>query len=226
MKKFISISFFLITCQGVIAQRPETVTWAAVQLPVIFSTHWHWHNDAGYRTLGTSPAALQYLYRTGIRYTFTKQWSAAAGVAFFFSRTSFAKTNDEFGYEFRWWQEGNFQKQFKEKLQWQVRLRAEQRFFEETKNKAPYTACRFRLRTALTQQLSPKWSLQLADEYMEQKTKQKISFDQNRLMASVIYRFNSFGQLQSGYMWLRWPQQEDQHILTISFTKNISLYGE
>lgn len=226
MKKFSSILFFPVISQSIIAQRPETGTWIAVQLPVIFSTHWQWHNDAGYRTLGTSPSALQYLYRTGIRYTFTKKWSAAAGTAFFFSRTSFTKTNDEFGYEFRWWQEGNFQKQVREKLQGQVRLRMEQRFFEETKSKAAYTAYRFRLRTAIAQQLSPKWSLQLADEYMEQNTRQKISFDQNRLMASVIYRFNSFGQLQSGYMWLRWPQQQDQHILTISFIKNISLYGE
>jgi hypothetical protein len=205
-------------------QRPETGIWFTVMAPVNFSKHWQWHNDAGYRTLGASVAPLQYLYRTGIRYNFNKQWGTAAGVAFFFTRTSFSKSNDEFGPEFRFWEEVNRQKQINKKLHWQLRLRTEQRFFAATSVKSKYTAWRFRFRTGLTQKINDKWSLQLADEYMQQQANQKLSFDQNRVMLSGICYVNKTTQLQGGYMWLRWPN-DNQHILTVSFIKNISLHG-
>ncbi|HEV8270641.1 MAG TPA: DUF2490 domain-containing protein [Chitinophagaceae bacterium] len=205
-------------------QRPKTGGWFALYAPVNFSKHWQLHNEGGYRTLGTSTSALQYLYRTAIRYNFNKQWSTAAGVAFFFTRTSFSKLNDEFGHEFRLWQEMNYQHRIKEKLHWQIRIRQEQRFFEATSVKAKYTAWRFRFRPGITQKLNDKWSFQLADEYMQQHANQKFSFDQNRLMLSTIYHLNKTAQIQGGYMWLKWPSA-DQHILTIAFSKNISLYG-
>jgi hypothetical protein len=206
-------------------QRPSTGAWLAVYAPLNFSKHWQLHNEGGYRTLGTSAEPLQYLYRTGIRYNFNKQWSTTAGVAFFFTRTSFSKTNDEFGHEFRLWQEMNYQHRINEKLHWQIRIRPEQRFFEATSVKTKYTAYRFRIRPGLTQKLNEKWSVQLADEYMRQQAHQKFSFDQNRLMLSALYHFNKTTQLQGGYMWLRWPN-DNQHILAISFTKTISLYGK
>lgn len=223
MKHFLTIVFIVIVT-SLFAQRPETGGWFSVQAPVNFSKHWQWHNDAGYRTLGVSTEPLQYLYRTGLRYNFNKRWNTAGGAAFFFSRTSFSKSNDEFGHEFRFWQEANHQYLVSKKLQWQFRLRTEQRFFEATSIKSKYIAYRFRLRSGITQRLSDKWSLQLADEYMQQQAKQKFSFDQNRLMLSAIYHLNPVTQLQGGYMWLQWPH-EDQHILMLSFIKNISLHG-
>jgi long-subunit fatty acid transport protein len=226
MKKIVTIlplisGFTVVKAQ----QRPETGLWFTVMTPVNFSKHWQWHNDAGYRTLGASAEALQYLYRTGIRYNFNQQWNTAGGVAFFFTRTSFSKSNDEFGHEFRFWEEVNRQKQVSKKLNWQLRLRTEQRFFAATSVKAKYTAWRFRFRTGLTQKINDKWSLQLADEYMQQQTNQKLSFDQNRVMLSGIYYVNKTTQLQGGYMWLRWPN-DNQHILTVRFIKNISLHGD
>ncbi|MDZ4808754.1 MAG: DUF2490 domain-containing protein [Bacteroidota bacterium] len=214
---------FLFSSPAVFCQRPKSGIWLSLQLPISISQKWQWHNDAGYRTLAVSSEPLQYLYRTGMRYNFNKQWSTAGGVAFFFSRTSFSKLNDEFGHEFRFWQEVNHQYPVSDKLNWQLRLRTEQRFFEATSGKAKYTTSRFRLRSGITQKINGKWSLQFADEYMQQHANQKLSFDQNRLMLSGIYYLNPATQLQAGYMWLRWPD-DDQHILTIGFIKNISFH--
>lgn len=220
------IFFIAITISGsrISAQRPETGGWLAVQLPVYFSKHWQWHNDAGYRTLGASVVPFQYLYRTGIRHNFNRQWSTALGVAFFFTRTSFSKKNNEFGREFRFWEEANHQLDISEKLQWQFRFRADQRFFAATSVKAKYTAYRFRFRTGLTQKLNEKWSIQLADEYMQQQANQRFSFDQNRVILSGIYSLNQSTQLLGSYMCVTWPT-EDQHILVIGVMKNILLHG-
>jgi hypothetical protein len=206
------------------SQRPETGIWSAVQVPVNISKHWQWHNDAGYRTFGASAKPLQYLYRTGIRYNFNKQWSAATGVAFFFSKTDFNKTHHEFGNEFRFWQELNHQYSINKKLLLLLRFRTEQRFFAATSTKNAYTGYRFRLRSGINQKLNNKYSLQVTDEYFRQGASHKFLFDQNRLTFSGICQFNKSLQLQAGYMWLKWPK-DNQHIFTFTFIKTFSLHA-
>ena len=226
MKKVRSIFIFFLAYSYANAQeRPKIGEWFAVNLPLNFTKQWQWHNDAGYRTLGTSFDPLQYLFRTGFRYNFNKQWSTAAGVAFFFTKTDFDKTHHEFGREFRFWEEVNHLYPMNKKLQLLLRFRAEQRFFDATSVKAEYTGYRFRLRPGINQRLDNRWSLQLTDEYMMQVANQKCVFDQNRLTFSGIYQFNKTAQLQGGYMWLKWANA-DQHIFTFTFTKIISLYGD
>lgn len=217
--------FLLIMNSTSAQQRPETGIWTAINLHVNFSKHWQWHNDAGYRTFGTSVDPLQFLYRTGIRYNFNKQTSTAAGIASFFTKANFDKSQHEFGSEFRFWEEIVHQRALNKKLQLLLRFRAEQRFFAATSIKDKYTGYRFRLRPGFNQRLSDKWSLQLIDEYMRQVANEKFSFDQNRLTFSGIYQFNRSAQLQGGYMWLKWPNSH-QHILTFTFTKVISLNGK
>jgi Protein of unknown function (DUF2490) len=224
MSKYFFISFVL-TAAAAKAQRPSTGVWLTANVPVQLADKWQWHNDASYRTLGNSSAPLQYLYRTGIRYQFHSSLSAAAGVAFFFTRSSFEKTNSEMGKEFRTWQEAVHHTKLSPKLSWQNRLRTEQRFFASTQNKDTYTAHRFRFRSAVVYSLSNKWSLQFADEYMQQLAMGKLTFDQNRIMANCIYQFNKNTQLQAGYMWLLWPQSSSQHLFTMMFQKNISFNG-
>lgn len=215
----------LIAATGVKAQRPETGGWFTMQLPVNFTKHWQWHNDASYRTLGVSVAPIQYLYRTGLRYNFNKQWNTAAGVAFFFTRTVFSKANKEFGFEFRTWEEVNHQLPVNDKLLLQFRLRTEQRFFSATNVDTKYTAHRFRFRTGFTKKINDKWSFQITNEIMQQQANHKLSFNQNRLMISGIYHLRNNIQLQGGYLWLRWPT-EDQQIATIGLVKNITWHGE
>jgi hypothetical protein len=195
-----------------------------MNMPVNFSKKLQWHNDVGYRTFGESIRPMQFFVRTGIRHSFSQAISGAGGVAFFFTKTIFDKKDKEFGKEFRTWQELNVTKRLKEKLNWINRLRTEQRFFANTENKSSYTAHRFRIRTLLQHKLSSRVSLQLSDEYMERIVKSNMSFDQNRLAVSVVYRLKGNLQLQPGYMWLKWPDGS-QHILMITLQKNIFLKG-
>ncbi len=225
MKKIIIIPSLLISAK-VFSQRPVTGMWLAAQFPVSINKKWQWHNDGGYRTLGNSIAPLQYLYRTGLRYSINKNWSTAAGVAFFFSRTTFSKKNDEFAKEFRLWEEATFKKEVTKNLQTLSRLRIEQRSFAATTTKTSYHAFRYRLRTQLQQKIANKLALQLADEYMQQYKNNTWSFDQNRLITNAVYFFNKQTQLLAGYMWLRWPAHSSQHILNIGFQKIISFHAK
>lgn len=223
LKFFLTIILLAVT-QFCAAQRPKTGIWVTAFAPVHLAKQWQWHNETGYRTLGSSVSPLQYYYRTAVRWNCNEKWNTAAGVAFFFTRTSFIKSNDEFGREFRIWEELIHQLQLNEKLKAMFRFRTEQRFFAETNVKSPYKAYRFRIRPQLTQKISGKWDLQVADEYMQQQKLGALSFDQNRMMLSAIFHINTSMQLQGGYMWLKWPEASQQ-ILTVSFQKNISFHA-
>ena len=219
------IILVLIVATGVKAQRPETVAWFTMQLPVNFTKHWQWHNDAGYRTLGASFNAFQFLYRTGIRYVVNKKWSVATGTAFFYTRSSYQKFNREFGKEFRIWQELSVQHPVSKTISLQNRLRTEQRWFAKTDTWPAYFGFRVRHRAVVTKTLRDKWSVQLTNEFMQQGVNKKYSFNQNRVMTTALYRINSSAQLQGGYMWLKWPATS-QHILTFTFQKIFSLHAK
>ena len=224
--RFLGITIFLFSSWKASCQRPKSGAWLSLQLPVSISQKWQWHNDAGYRTLGNRTAASQFLYRTGLRYKISEQWNTAGGIAFFFTRSSFEKKNHEFGKEFRIWQEVNYKCIIANHIQWQNRIRTEQRFYAATNNRAAFTAYRFRLKSQLQQSISKKWSLQLANEYMQQLTHSKLAFDQNRLIIAGVFQPDNSTQLQAGYMWLRWPAHSSQHIFTVTVQKNISFHGK
>jgi hypothetical protein len=209
-----------------LSQRPVTGMWLTAQLPVSLNKKWQWHNDASYRTLGTSIAPLQYLYRTGLRYNINNNWNAAAGVAFFFTRSTFSKQNDEFAKEFRLWEEVTFKKDVANHLQSFSRLRIEQRSFAGTSSKPSYHAFRYRIKTQLQQQLNKHWALQLADEYMQQSVNNSLSFDQNRVMANVACLLPQQLTITAGYMWVKRPENISQHILNISFQKTLFLHAK
>jgi hypothetical protein len=217
------IMFFI--SKTIWAQIPDAGTWLAVQLPVNITKKWQWHNDAGYRTLGASVSAYQFLYRTGARFIFNKKWNVATGVAFFYTRSSYQKFNREFGGEFRLWQELNGQHPVSRSISLQNRIRTEERWFAETDNRSAYFGFRFRYRFAATKTLNDKWGVQLANEYMRQHANNKFTFNQNRLILTALYKFDPTSQLQGGYMWLKWPT-ESQHIATFTFQKIISLHGK
>src|SRR5258706_15462803 len=113
----------------------ETIVWNSIQLPVRLSSKWQLPVDFSYRTLGVSASAYQYTSRIGIRRFINKAWSVASGLALFFTRTSFEKTNNEFGREFRIWQEAVAEKKLRKNFVLQNRLRTEERFFAATAEK-------------------------------------------------------------------------------------------
>jgi Protein of unknown function (DUF2490) len=223
MQRVLVIIVFTIVANNIAAQRPHMGTWTTVQFPISISKNGQWVNDGSYRTLGVSIQPVQYFIRTGLRYIINKHWNVMTTVASFFTKTDFIKTHHEFGGEFRFSQDVNYQSQLNKKLRLLLRLRADQRFFAATSKKDKYEAYRFRLRTGINQNLSSKWSLQLTDEYLRQAANHKFLFDQNQLTFSGIYQIGKSAQLQPGLLWVKWPK-ENQAILTFTFIKTFSLY--
>lgn len=206
--------------------RPKEGVWLTLNAPIDLSSKWQIHNDYSFRTLSMSANPLQYLFRSGLRYRVNDQFSVAAGVALVITRTSFNKDNQEFGNEFRVWQEVLRKYVVSPKTNLQLRFRAEQRFFEATKRRDDFVANRFRIRINWHQDISEYFSLILAEEYMQQYAQHDFVFDQNRLITALGCHLDRTSQLQFGYMWFLLPQQTSQHILNITFQKRFQLYGK
>lgn len=214
------ITILLLSVQFSFAQQAQTLVWNTFQFPVKLSAKWQIHNDISYRTIGVSTSAFQYTFRTGIRRFINEKWNVATGLAFFFSRTSFDKTNHEFCREFRLWQEVVKENKLNKKLSLFSRFRTEERFFAATSKKDESFALRFRYRMAVVQTLFNKWKVQLANEYMRQLTGGEFVFQQNRLGATAIYSVNTSTQLQAGYIWSKLAMAT-QHFITCTITKTI-----
>jgi hypothetical protein len=225
LKILVTIAVFFI-CAIAVAQEPPSELWFSASVPVQFGKkhNWQWHNDAGYRTNGMSVLPHQYLYRTGLRHSFSKHVNIAAGAALFFTRVSYEKDDDEFGQENRLWQELVHQTNLSSTTLLQSRFRLEERFFEAVENRAAYTATRFRFRTSITQKLNKKWFAQIADEYMQQAANDRFQLNQNRLMVAVGRNLLKQMQVQAGYMWL-YRTVSSQNIFTLSFQKSFGVNG-
>jgi hypothetical protein len=221
--KQLKLSFFTgIICSAFTANAQENKSiWQTVQVPVKLSDKFIWHNDAGYRTIQYSFSARQVLYRTGLRYHFTKRTNVAAGLALFFTRTSLEKQNHEFGRENRLWQELVHQQSLLHNTSLQLRFRTEQRFFNETSKQKAFHAFRFRCRINLQQQLNEKWLVQFGYEHMHQLANQKFEFNQLRIQPALLYKFNEAVHVQAMYMHLK-AINEKQQAFWITYFLNIN----
>ena len=217
---FVLAASLLLSIQPGFGQRSQTIVWNTLQFPVQLSSTWQVHNDISYRTIGVSGSAYQYTFRTGVRRFINEKWNVATGLAFFFTRTSFDKTNHEFGREFRLWQESVKENKLNKNLSLFNRFRTEERFFAATSKKEKNFSLRLRYRMAVVQTLSHKWKVQLANEYMRQLTGGEFVFQQNRLGATAIYSVNTSIQLQAGYIWSKLAMAT-QHFITCTITKTI-----
>ena len=217
---FVFAASLLLSMQPGFGQQSQTLVWNTLQFPIQLSTKWQWQTDISYRTIGVSGSAYQYSFRTGARRFINEKWNVATGLAVFFTRTSFDKTNHEFGREFRLWQEAVKENKLNKKLSLFSRFRTEERFFAATSTKEKNFSLRLRYRMAVIQTLSDKWKIQLANEYMRQLAGGKFAFQQNRLGATAIWSVNSTTQLQTGYIWSKLATAT-QHFITCTFTKTI-----
>lgn len=206
-------------------QLPSTSIWLTAQLPVNFSSKWQWYNDITYKTLGIDTRAYQRFYRTGLRYTFSNTWNAAGGVGFFTTNVSTDKHNDEFGKEFRLWQEINYQTGNKKKLSVQNRFRIEERFFKATSTKPAFNILNLTPRVSFTKYVSKKWDILLGEEYFEEVYEKKFIFNQNRLITAGLYNLNKTTQFQGGYIWVL-RKSVSVHVLQLTYRKLILLYGK
>lgn len=205
-----------------VAQPHGASVWLSAQLPVNFSKQWQWHNDFTYKSDGMAIKAYQRFYRTGIRYQFSPNWNAGGGIAFF--STQATAKDDEFGKEFRLWQELSYQFWLKKKLSFQNRFRTEERFLEATSQAAAYQILNLNDRVSFVRPVSEKWDIQFADEFFEQMIDRKLSFNQNRVIGAGIYNLTKSIQLQGAYIWsLR--KTFSQYIIQFTIRKMFLAYG-
>ncbi|HKB43175.1 MAG TPA: DUF2490 domain-containing protein [Chitinophagaceae bacterium] len=217
--------FILIACfstKNLLAQVPSTASWFSFQFR-LNKAKWELINDGGYRTIGMSASCYAYYYRNGLRYKLNDNWSVAAGSAFFFTRSSYQKSNHGFGKEFRLWQDAIFRKPIWKTFAINNRFRIEERWFNRVNNKPAYFGFRPRERLTISKMLSEKWSLELGDEYLRMLSDNKFTFNSNRILLFATYTMKKQTQLQGGYIWLKLPAAS-QHVFTINFQKTITLH--
>ena len=190
--------------------------WFAGQLGMR-KKNWEWHQDAGYRTIGTSPRATLWFYRTGARHYFNEHWNVAGGYALFNARVD--KEKPAFSAENRIWEEAVRQDQWN-KLRWVQRFRIDHRWFNANSKTEAYTAHRFRYRTAFIQTLHPQIDLQLYDEIMIQRQQGEWLLNQNRIGAFVYIRTGKQQVINLGYTWLQQPSG-NLNLLHVGFQQNI-----
>jgi hypothetical protein len=217
MKKLWLSFWAIIFITGAMAQGSNSI-WQTVQAPVKLSEKLIWHNDAGYRTVGYSWKARNVLYRTGLRYQFSKKTDAAAGIALFYQRTD--RAEQDFAQEFRLWQEVVRQQQVTPYLSLQLRLRTEQRFFAAT-SQPGFTAYRFRYRANVIGKLHKNLFLQVGYEHMHQLANQHVRFNQLRIQPALLYNISSKVQIQAMYMYLQTPD-DIQRILWLTYFIHLS----
>lgn len=209
----------------IVAAQPHGVSiWFTGQIPVSFSKKWQWQNDLIYKSVGTRVTAYQRFYRTGIRYGFSDDWSAAGGVAFFSTLAGTNKDDDEFGKEFRLWQDLNYQHELDKKLAFQNRFRAEERFLQATSQKAAYHILNLNDKVSFIRPVSEKWDIQMADELFEQVIDRNLIYNQNRLIGMGIYNITKNMQLQGGYIWVL-RKTFSQHVIQFTIKKMFRAYG-
>ena len=180
MKKLF-IFIFCLSTKNLLAQIPSTANWFGLQFRLNKPNKWELINDVGYRTIGMSTSCYTYYYRNGIRYKLNDTWNVAAGTAFFFTRSSYQKSNHEFGKEFRLWQDVTFRKPFWKTFALNDRFRIEERWFSSVSRKPAYFGFRLRERLTISKMLSEKWSLEVGDEYFQMLFNKKFQFNSNRL---------------------------------------------
>lgn len=220
MKLSINILFLLLGAFVAVAQQKTESMWQTVQLPIKLSSKLSLQTDAGYRTLGISVLPRVFLVRTGLRYHFSTETNATAGVALFFSKTSLNKAEHEFRKEFRLWQEVQQQLKLMKHTSFVIRLRTEQRFFEQTGLQKKFDAYRFRYRGTLQQRLNEKLILQAGFEYMHQLEDGVSHFNQYRIQPSLLWKIKKQFQFQTMYMIVKTPD-ELQRVLWMTWIYNI-----
>lgn len=202
----------------------EKIVWTSVSMPIRFSQKWQAPLDVSYRTLGFSASPYQYTFRGGVKWSINNSWSAAAGVARFFTRNSFKQADDVFVPEFRLWQDVVSEKKLQHQYTLQNRFRIEERFFSATSESEKYTAIRLRYRIGISKLFSTKYKVQVAEEYMEHYSFSRFSFQQNRVYVSAGLLLNALTQIEAGYIWSRIPDLT-RHYLTFSFQRIILFHG-
>lgn len=205
MKKI--LLFFTIFLIISIKAQHETAVWLSVQYPIKISEKLELTNDVGYRFKGENIEFYQQNYRTGLRYYFNKNTSSAVGFALFFTDNNLQSDTKKFGTEFRIWEDANFQKKFGS-LKGVLRLRGEQRFFDDYGKKPSYSAFRPRFMLQLNKIFNEHFTLQISNEYLYQFKGGTSGFDQYRIAGNLLYSPTKKCEIKAGYMEIFLPERK------------------
>jgi hypothetical protein len=159
--------------------------------------------------------------RTGVRYTYSPNWSTSLFCDLVHSRVKPYDKNDlEFGDEIRLTEEVNHKYPIGKMYTMLHRLRVEERFFGETSLGHDYKALRFRYRLAALKKLSDKWDIQLADEYLEQLLGSNLKYNSNRLSLTGYFRYAKNAHIETTYYWIKFPTYS-QHVFSVALQNRV-----
>ena len=206
------------------AQPKGASFWLSAQLPVDFSPRWQWHNDLAYKSNGVTIQTYQRWYRTGLRYRISDKFNVAGGIGFLATQASTNSKDDEFGKEFRIFQELIFQNPMRNNWQFQDRVRVEERFLKATTTKPASHILQLSDRVSFTKTLNKKWDVQFADEFFEQVIDKELVFSQNRVMGVGIYKVSKKFQVQGNLIYVI-RKTFTQQIFQLTIRKIFSAYG-
>lgn len=219
LKKILTL-FYLFVLIFLNAQH-ENAVWFASQLPVKLSEKLELHNDIGVRMKGDKLEVNQILFRTGLRFYLNKNFNTAAGIAWFLTDQNLRSKQKKFGTEFRFWEEFVFQKNFNKKIKNILRLRTEQRYFDEYENKNSYAAFRMRFLVQMIKKFNDNWSLQLGNEYFYQMKSENSAFDQDRITGNVIYNLKNDLELKVGLIEIILPNKKYTDTFVLGINKKL-----
>lgn len=198
----------------------ENAIWFSSLYPVKLSEKFELHSEIGCRFKGENTELYQHLYRFGLRYGFNENINSAVGFALFFTDGNWQSEVKKFGTEFRFWEELVYQKKIGT-YKGALRLRQEERFYDDYNKKASYTAFRTRFMVQVNKKLNEHFSLQLANEYMYQFKSGTSGLDQNRIMGNVLYYPLKNLEIKCGYMEIILPNNRYTDTLVFGINKKL-----
>ncbi len=229
MKFFIAVIFVLISahafCQDKYYHQGSYWVRYYNQSKISERTVIHFHLDE--RRLVNPSRQFQLFTHLHVNYK-AKPW-LEIGIGGNFNWTNSAINRSLRVPEWRPWQEANLTKDISSTWQFQFRYRLDERFIHNN-NKIElengyhfYLRHRFRIQFA---RILKSWeggkslSLRLSDEIMFNTGNVPHSFDQNRVFASLEHRFNNHWSVETGYLNLFQPRNDDgyydRHIIRVT----------
>lgn len=215
---------FLLISSSLMAQNAPFATWSSILINSRIHTKWSNTTDIGYRTIGGDFLPFQNYIRTGLRHHFNQHVTALGGIAYFSTKTSFLPENNEYGREFRIYQEVQRQSNRNKKVIFDIRLRNEQRFFSKTSNRDQFVSFRLAGRAFVGYQFTNLFTWQVGSEYFESLTSKKLFMDQTRFMNQFIFRMNKGFSLNLMYMYVI-RKAYNQSVFNCVLVKNINFNG-
>lgn len=207
--------------------------WAGYYNTIRLSNKWSIASDAQLRTTDWTDKWSQLLVRSGLAYSFNKNFSVTGGFAFF-KNAKYADKELLLKNEWRPWQELFYQLPL-HKIYLVQRLRTEQRFLQEVVNNKKINSYQyvFRLRYKFEWQFPLQENnirLLIGNEIMINPgyINTKLFFDQNRTSSGINFKLNSVTNLQCQYIKIfQWHSNtsvlEDQNVFRVNIFQQFNL---